>query len=229
MPKSPSSPQPAPEPAPAPRRRRTGPVLVVVALVVVAAVAAVTGLLPGSFDPFGKETTDRSQPVVLRSVQDLSRFVAAAGNYELVIDLETDAKYIPSFLYGGRTLFVAAGTVDAYVEFGGLHGDAVKVSADQKSVTITLPQPVMGKPNIDHTRSYVYSEQRGLVNRLKDFGSGDANRTQQLYLLAEQKISAVANDGTLADRARTNARSTLTGLLRSLGFVTVTVEYAPAS
>ncbi|MEV6525631.1 DUF4230 domain-containing protein [Longispora sp. NPDC051575] len=204
---------------------------VVVTVVVVLAVAVVTslmGLLPGSFDPFGTRTTDRSQPVVLRSVQDLSRFVAAAGNYELIVDLEKDAKYIPSFLYGGRTLFVAAGTVDAYVEFGGLHGDAVKVSADQKTVTITLPQPSMGKPNIDHNRSYVYSEERGLVNRLKDFGGGDANRTQQLYLLAEQKISASANDGTLAERARTNARSTLTGLLRSLGFTTVTVEFAKA-
>ncbi|GIG59386.1 hypothetical protein Lfu02_37580 [Longispora fulva] len=204
----------------------------VVALVAIVAVVAATslfGLLPGSFNPFGERRTDRSQPVVLRSVQDLSRFVAAAGNYELVVDLETEAKNIPSFLYGGRTLFVAAGTVDAYVEFGGLHGDAVRVSADGKSVIVTLPQPVMGKPNIDHTRSYVYAEQRGLVNRLKDFGSGDANRTQQLYLLAEQKISAVANDGTLAERARTNARSTLTGLLRSLGFVTVTVEFVPAS
>ena len=73
--------------------------------------------LPHWLNPFGETTKDRSAPVVLNSIQNLSRYEAATGNYQVVVDLEKDAKFLPSQLRGERTLFVGNGNVDAYVDF----------------------------------------------------------------------------------------------------------------
>ena len=37
-----------------------------------------------------------------------------------MVDVEQDNKLLPSFIKGERTLFIAAGTVDAAVDFSGL-------------------------------------------------------------------------------------------------------------
>ena len=119
-------------------------------------------LWPDIKNPFATEKTDRSGPVLLKSIQDLSRYVAAEGSFQVLIDLQEDKKYIPDIFFNQRTLFVGAGTVNAYVDFSTLGEGAIKESADHKSVEITLPAPTLEKPNIDHDRSYVYSEERGL-------------------------------------------------------------------
>jgi hypothetical protein len=177
-------------------------------------------------NPFGKEQTDRSQPALLKSIQDLSRYVAAEGNFEVIVDVQSGQKNIPEFLVSQRTLFVAAGSVEAYVDFGAIGEGAVVESADRRTVEIKLPAPQLGKPRIDNDRSYVYAEQRGLVNRLKDLVSGDPNRQQQVYQLAEDKIGTAARDSGLRERAQENTKKMLEGLLRSLGYTTVTVTFA---
>ncbi len=75
--------------------------------------AGLIRLLPGLHNPFSERDVDRSQPVILQSIQDLSRYEAAAGNFQVVIDLEKDARFLPSVVRGQRTLFVAAGAVGA--------------------------------------------------------------------------------------------------------------------
>ena len=110
-----------------PRPRRRGVLgLVVVALVafgLVALLAALPSLLP-SLNPFREETKDRSGPVLRKSLENLSQYRAASANLQVVVDVEQDAKLLPSFLKGERTLFVAAGTVDAAVDFSGLSKQA---------------------------------------------------------------------------------------------------------
>ena len=87
-------------------------------LVLVAGLGA-AGLL-GITNPFQSRTIDRSQPALLKSIQDISQFHAAVGNFEVVLDYEDDVKWVPGFIAGERSLFVAAGTVNAYVDFSGL-------------------------------------------------------------------------------------------------------------
>ena len=77
-----------------------------------AVVIAVPSLV-GSLNPFGEDTKDRSQPVLLKSLENLSDYHAATANMQVVVDVEQDARLLPSFIKGERTLFVAAGTVDA--------------------------------------------------------------------------------------------------------------------
>ncbi|MGN9774593.1 DUF4230 domain-containing protein [Micromonospora sp. H33] len=220
----------APEPsAPTPGGGQVHRLLLVLgaaalAVVVLLGVQA-TGLLPEFRNPFAKEQTDRSQPALLKSIQDLSRYVAAEGNFQVVVDLQNDRRNVPDWLLNQRTLFVGAGSVEAYVDFARISEGAIVESADGKSVEITLPAPQLAKTNLDLERSYVFAEKRGLLNRIGDLVEGDPNRQQQVYQLAEERITAAARDSGLTQRAEENTRKMLEGLLRSLGYERVTVTY----
>jgi hypothetical protein len=200
---------------------------VVVLLLGVGAVGAWRDWLPAVTNPFAEQTTDRSGPVLLKAIQDLSRFVAASGDFEVVIDVERNRRFIPDVVFQERTLFVAAGTVDAYVEFGGLAEDALVLDVERNAVAVTLPSPELAPPNLDHDRSYVVAQQRGVVNRLGDFFSHDPNQHQQVLQLAELRIAEAAEASELRSRAADNTRRMLEGMLTSLGFDTVTVEFVP--
>ena len=201
--------------------------LAAVALLIVALIAAV-----GSLNPFGSETKDRSGPVLLKSLEDLSQYRAASANMQVVVDVEQDDKLLPSFIRGERTLFVAAGTVDAAVDFSGLSKDAgaVKVSDDRKAVTITLPAATLTEARLDPSRSRVYDRDRGITNRVEDVFSDNPGDEQPVYELATRKLSDAAKaDPELRKRAQENTRHMLEGMMRGLGFEQVTVRFQPAS
>ena len=158
-----------------------------------------TGVCPDFRNPFAKEQTNRSQPPLLKSIQDLSRYVAAEGNFQVVVDLQNDRKNVPEFLLNERTLFVGAGSVEAYVDFTKIAEGAIG-SRRRKSVEVKLPAPQLGETNLDLEKSYVFAEQRGLLNRVGDLVGGDPNRQQQVYQLAEERITAAARDSGLRPR-----------------------------
>jgi hypothetical protein len=186
----------------------------------------VVGILPKLQNPFGSRTTDRSQPVLLRSIKDLSRFTAAEGNYQEIVDIQKDSKYLPDFLVNDRTLFVAVGSVEAYVDFGQIGQGAITESGDHKSATIKLPAPQLTKPNLDHDKSYVFAEQQGLLTHLAKVFANDPNKLQELYKKGEERIGDAAKSGELTQRAEKNTRAMLEQLLRSLGYTSVTVNFA---
>ncbi|MEU6182264.1 DUF4230 domain-containing protein [Streptomyces coeruleorubidus] len=182
-------------------------------------------VIPGLKDLFGTETQDRSGPALLKSVQDLSRYDAASGNFQVVVDLEKDAKFLPDAIRGTRTLYVGAGTVDAYVDLGKVGDDDVRVNGDRTSATLRLPHAQLGRPALDPDRSYAVSKQRGLFDRLGDLFSDNPNGEQAVQKLAVRHIGDAAKESELTARAETNTRSMLEGLLRSLGFKEVRVSY----
>jgi hypothetical protein len=207
-------------------RRGLGSVLLAAAAVV-ALLLVIPALIP-SLNPFKEETRDRSQPVLLKSLENLSEYRAASANMQVVVDVEQDTRLLPSWIKGERTLFVAAGTVDAAVDFGGLSKDpeAVKVSGDRRSVTIVLPPPQLTEPRIDPDRSRVYDRDRGILDRVDDALSDRPGDEQPLYQLAETKLAeAAAADPELLRTAEANTRSMLEGMLRGLGFERVTIEF----
>ncbi|KUN86259.1 DUF4230 domain-containing protein [Streptomyces griseoruber] len=202
-------------------------VLIAVVVVLTVMFAGIRlSLLPGLREFFGTETKDRSGPALLKSIQDMSRYDAASGNFQVVVDLEKDAKYLPDALRGTRTLYVGAGTVDAYVDLGRLGDDDVTVDGDRTSATLRLPHARLGKPALDPDRSYAVSKQRGLLDRLGDLFSDNPNSEQAVQKLAVKHIGEAAKDSELTARAETNTTDMLEGLLHSLGFKEVKVTYA---
>ncbi|MGA5360195.1 DUF4230 domain-containing protein [Streptomyces purpurascens] len=209
-------------------RRMPGWAKVVGALVLVLVVffAGIRlSVIPGLKDLFGTDTQDRSGPALLKSIQDISRYDAASGNFQVVVDLEKDARFLPDAIRGTRTLYVGAGTVDAYVDLGKVGENDVKVNGDRTSATLRLPHAQLGKPALDPDRSYAVSKQRGLFDRLGDLFSDNPNGEQAVQKLAVRHIGAAAKESELTARAEKNATGMLEGLLRSLGFKEVRVSY----
>jgi hypothetical protein len=185
-------------------------VYVMAAALSVLGIASVFG-----YSPFPSSQSDRSQTVLLKSVKDISQYHAAVGNFELVVDTGDDDASMPDIIAGRRTLFVAGGTVNAHVDLAGLADKDLTLSPDGKSVELRLPEPELDKPNIDHDRFHVYSEDRGLVDRIVD--AIEAPQQAELYKLAETKMAAAAEESELRERAAANTRAMLTGLFGSLG------------
>ncbi|MER5871764.1 DUF4230 domain-containing protein [Streptomyces sp. NPDC002044] len=202
---------------------RTAAVLVVLAALLV--IAGRFSLVPGFGGLFGDETRDRTGPAVLKSIQDMSRYEGAAGNYQVVVDLEKDAKLLPDAIRGTRTLYIGAGTVSAYVDLGRLGEQSVTVNEDRTEAVLRLPHAGLGDPALDPARSYAVSKERGLLDRLGDFFSGNPSGEQAVQKLAVRHIADAARDSGLTQRAEKNTAAMLEGLLRSLGFSRVTVTY----
>jgi Protein of unknown function (DUF4230) len=224
----PAQPPPSPPPPEQPPRRDIPWGLIVVGIVVALLATGVISfrdLLPSFDNPFRAETVDRSGPAVLRSIEDIGEYRAAAGHFEVVIDLEKDTA-LPSEILGERLLFVAVGSVDAGVDFSALDEDSVEVSSDRRSATITVPAVHFFDPVLDLDRSHVYDRDEGLLNELGGLFTDEPNYQQELYRLAEDKIGAAARQGSgIGARAEENTRQMLESLLGSLGFTTVIVQF----
>ncbi|MFJ8077135.1 DUF4230 domain-containing protein [Streptomyces sp. NPDC096176] len=199
-----------------------------IALLVVLVLVVLAGrfsLLPGFDDVFGEETKDRSGPALLKSIKDMNRYEGAAGNFQIVVDLEKDATFLPDAIRGTRTLYVGAGSVSAYVDLGAIGQDSVTVDKDRTKATLRLPHARLGEPALDPQRSYAVSKQRGLLDRLGDLFSDNPADERAVNQLAARRIGEAAKDSGLTDRAERNTTAMLEGLLRSLGFRQVTVMY----
>ena len=197
-----------------------------VAVVLLVALLALFGLARLTHWPFGSEERDRSGPAVLTAMRDLSEYHAATGQYQVVIDIQQDAKFLPDIIKGKRTIFLAIGSVDSYVDFRKLGDDAVSVSADRKSVSITLPRAQLSKPNVDPDQSRVLNQDLGVIDRLGNLFSDQPNpQNQQMYQVAEQRLADAARQVGLQKRAEDNTRATLDKLMRSLGFTTVDITF----
>jgi hypothetical protein len=182
-------------------------------------------LLPRLHNPFAETTVDRSQPALLMSIPALSRYVAASGSFQVIVDLAKRSSFLPSFVEGTDTLFVGAGTDIAFVDFSGLRGKDVVVSPNRTRVTITLPPAQLEPAVLNVKQSYVFAEQQGLLNRIGNFFSSNPNNQRQVYIAAQQKIQAAARRSPLVAEAERNTTGMLTGLMHSLGFQHVTVLF----
>ena len=176
-------------------------------------------------NPFTTSEVDRSETPVLLSMKDLARFVAGEAQYEVLVDLETDVRYLPDWLAGERTVLAVNGSVEAYVDFTGLTEDAISISDDGAAVSVTLPEPELAEPRIDFDASRALTEDRGLVDRVGDFFDTDTDARQEALAAAQEQISAAAAESDLDERARTNTVNTLEAMLSSLGYDQVEVEF----
>ena len=205
--------------------------LAIAGLVLVAALVGagrLGNLLPSIPNPFGTETVDRTQPALLQSLADLSQYHAATGNFQVFVDTEMEARYVPSFIRGERTVYLGSGSVDAIVDFSQLDERSVQVSPDRKTVTIVLPAPTLADPAVDPENSRVVSRDRGVLDRIGSAFSDNPTSERPLVIAAQQKMRDAAAASDLRAKAEENTRKMLEGLTRALGYTNVSVSFNPS-
>jgi len=191
------------------------------AIAVIVLANAIGGMF--SFNLFGTTKIDRSAPVVLKQLRDVSTYTAATGEFESTVDIENKS-WLPSFIDGERAIFIGVGTVDAQVDFSQLTKDAIVVG-ENGTVTVTLPQPSLGKAHVDPAKSHVANRDRGLVNRITGMFKDNPTSEQELYVTAQHRIAKAARGSEMRARAERNTETMLKGLLGKLGFQQVNVVW----
>jgi hypothetical protein len=210
------------------RSRGLGTLILTGALLVVGAIV-VSGLAWKLLSPFSTTTKDRTAPPVLNRLRDLSEYTAASGDFEVLVDIEKDVKYLPSVVAGQRVFFVGVGSVDAYVDFGGLGEGAITVAEDGSSVRIVLPPAQLRPANLDTEQSHVANRDRGLLDRLGGIFVDNPTSERELYLVAEDKIEEAAAASGLVKKAEKNTAAMLTNMLEAMGYTDVEVVFVPSA
>ena len=212
---------------PRPSKLRTLGIAALVVFAVLVLGGRLGGLLPSIGNPFGTETIDRSPPALLQSLVDLSDYHAASANFQVIVDTEKDTRFVPAFIRGERTVYVASGSVDAIVDFSQLDERSIQVAPDRTSVSIVLPAPTIADPDLDPEQSRVVSRDRGVLDRIGSAFSDNPSTERGLILAAEASMRERAGASDLRAKAEENTRRMLEGMLRALGYSSVTVSFTP--
>lgn len=195
----------------------------VAAGVVVLALAATLIGLPSLFgNPFRSETVVRDHAAVLDSLEEIAELHAATGEFQVVVDVEERTRYVPGFLKGERTTFLAQGAVDAVVDLGELDEGSVIVAEDG-SVTVLLPPARLADPVLDHGASSVLDRDRGIVDRVGGVFSDEPTSDAKLYREAVRRLAEAAADSELRATGEAKAAETVEALLRDAGVTDVRV------
>ncbi len=185
-------------------------------------------LLTNRFNPLATKTVDRSGPTLLTAINDMHTYQAASGEFQVVVDIEKDAKWLPSAIRGERVVLLAQGSVDAGVDLGSIGPRSISTDATTGAVTITIPHATLGQAHVDLKASSIVRHDRGLFDRLGS-AFGDASQTDNgAYVLAEAKLHKAAVDSKLVAKAETNTANMLRQLITGLGHTLVTVHFNDA-
>ena len=169
---------------------RGGGFMLGLAVVGLTAMVLLAGRIFGFID-FGTTEIDRSQPPLLVQLSDLAEYRAATSNFELVVDLEKDVKFLPDFVAGERSVMVAAGTVDAKVDFSGLTEQNIefglKMAGIPKSERRDRVASALQMVHLTRSANKLVHELSGgmrantvILRKSKSVAVGDENRVLQL-------------------------------------------------
>ena len=159
---------------------------------------------------------DVSSPTVVEKIRQLSRLETVVYSLDKIVEGGRQSPFLPDFLAGDKLLLVAHGEVIAGIDLGQLKPGDVQVNGD--AVHVRLPTAQILSSRIDNARTRVYSRTTGLLV------STDPNLESQVRQSAEQQIEQAAFDDGILDKAKQNARASVTTLLYGLGFRTVDVQ-----
>jgi hypothetical protein len=187
------------------------------ALVLHLAMPAPSALLP----PFHERRVEVTPtPDVVLAVHSLGRLETESYHLERVVDLTDHQTQLFGLVNAeDAILLVAVGDVVAGVDLEHLTADDVDADWPRRTVTLRLPPPSVFSCKLDEQATRVYSRKTDLIaSRHEDLESRarvDAARTME----------QTAVDHGLLDRARADAERAMTGLLGSVGFREIHVDW----
>jgi hypothetical protein len=194
-----------------------------VALLVFLGVGFANGWL-GLNHLFTTRTTDRSAPVILHKLNDLSSYQAASATLSVTVDEEKDVSILPQFLAGSRVIYSGYGTVDAAVNLGALDAAHVTHRPDG-TLLVTIPHARLERAQLD-PRSHVMNRDRGLLDRLGGIFVDNPTSEHALEQVAVKKMNAAAKKTSLVTRAERNTTAMIQRLGAAAGVDHIDVRFA---
>lgn len=159
---------------------------------------------------------DVSSPAVVDRIRKLARLESVVFSLDKIVQGERQSTYLPNFLVGEKLLLIAHGEVTAGVDLDQLKPGDVSIHGD--AVQVRLPAPEVLSTRIDNASSRIYSRTTGLLV------TADPNLESETRKVAEDEITKAALEDGILDKAKQNARTSVTALLQALGFKQVDVQ-----
>ena len=200
--------------------------VIAVSIAVGAMLLAVFGGVFGFLrNPLATDEVDRTGPALLTAVRSLARIEGSSGTFQVVVDIEEDAKYLPGALKGQRIIYLAQGSASGTVELGGINETSMTVDEETKSVVFRVPHAEISNVRIDPKASRVLSYERGILDRLGDAVGEIDPLPQELNQRAEAQLNQAAVDSELIGRAEQSTEQVLRSIANGLGYTDVTVTF----
>lgn len=171
--------------------------------------------------PQEKYTVNLSSQTVIKQIRALNRLETSSYTIEKVIDVGTSGTGLKKILFGDKILLIAHGTIIAGFDLSKVKNENINVVNNTLKLTLPAPEILVTKLDSDQTR--VYDRQQGYLTK------GDQNLETEARSIAEKTIKDAACKGGILEDASKNARNQLSGLFKSLGFVTVVIDIPQGS
>ena len=174
-------------------------------------------------EPPDSEDVLHASPSVIVAIRDLARLETTAYHVERVIDLVARQRQLFGLVEAeDAILLVAAGDVVAGVDLTKMRDGDVVVDPDARTATLTLPEPEIFSARLDSERTYVHTRDTDFHARRDPHLETRARRE------AERSLRESALEAGILDRARTNAETAVTTLVRGLGYDRVVIRWRSA-
>jgi len=153
---------------------------------------------------------------VVREIRDLRRLETVVYTLDEIVATEKTYNVVPPSLVGDRILLIVHGDVTAGIDLGQIDASDIQISS--KSVHLHTPKAQVFSTRLDNQKTRVYSRDTGV------FSTPDPQLESEARRHAEAQLTAAALGDGILETATHNAHATLTTLLHSLGFESVTVD-----
>ncbi len=191
--------------------RRAGSI--VIAAVLIAGVFFIGANLAG-WSPFGGERYTQVGPTVVESVRDVAKLTTVEMVEYTTVEKGNDYGWL-NWARGDRIFLFAVARIGAGVDMEQVSTLNFEVNEESGQVTVQLPAPEIIFVEVDSDASQVYVRDTGLLTR------GDPQLESDARQIAEEVLLNAAIEHGILDRARTNAKATIAGLLEGVGYTEV--------
>jgi Protein of unknown function (DUF4230) len=157
----------------------------------------------------------------IKQIQSLNRLETSSFSIERVIEANVARGNILDSILGERLLLIASGNVVAGVDMSKLKESDVIISADGKSITITLPPSEIFSKGLNNERTRVYDRQTRIGTQI--IGGENKDLETQARLEGENSILQAACEGGIMQKSADEAQRSLEQFLRLLKFQEVQV------
>ncbi|MDJ0953992.1 MAG: DUF4230 domain-containing protein [Acidimicrobiia bacterium] len=191
--------------------RRAGSI--VIAAVLIAGVFFIGANLAG-WSPFSGERYTQVGPTVVESVRDVAKLTTVEMVEYTTVEKGNDFGWL-NWARGDRIFLFAVARIGAGVDMEEVTTLNFAVNEESGQVTFQLPAPEIIFVEVDSEATQVYDRDTGLLTR------GDPQLETDARQIAEEVLLNAAIEHGILDRARTNAKATIAGLLEGVGYTEV--------